>query len=161
MTITVEDGTLIEDANSYVSEADLEAFAAARGITLSTDTEILLIKAMDYIESLVYKGVKVESTQALQWPRNYVSIDGYLIDNDVIPNELKNGLMQTAVSIDADAGPQQTIGRQTIKEKVGELEIQYAPGSVLNTIDPKINSFLWKLLTAGGSGGNILNVYKG
>lgn len=154
MTIIVEDGTGITNANSYVTEAELSAFASARAVTLSADytTEQLLILAMDYIESLKYKGYKVLSTQALQWPRTQVYIDAYYNDDDNIPDELKNGLMQVAIAIDSGNNPQQNIPRKTIREKVGELEVQYAPGSVSVVTDKKIMSFLYKLLANGGAG---------
>lgn len=154
MTIVVEDGTVVSGANSYVTEAELGSFADARNITLSGDysNEVLLILAMDYIESLQYKGTKLNYNQALQWPRTDVYIDGYYNDVDNIPTELKNGLMQTAVAIDQGNGPQQVAPRKTIMEKVGELQVQYANGSSAVTIDPKIKSYLFKLLRAGGPG---------
>lgn len=154
MTIIVETGEITPNANSYVSEAELTAFLAARNITLSGDytTEQLLLIGMDYIESLSYKGAKLLYTQPLQWPRVDVIIDGYYNDIDNIPKELKNGLMQTAVAIDAGNNPQAVLVRKTIKEKVGDLEVQYSEGSNAAVIDPKIMSFLYKLLGAGGAG---------
>jgi len=161
MTIVVEDGSVVSGANSYVSEAELSAFATARGITLSGDEEELLIQAMDYIESLSYIGSKQTRDQSLQWPRVNVLIDGYYINSDVIPAELKNGLMQTALSIDAGISPQQTLGRAVKRKKVDGLEIEYMDAAVTNTIDVKIKGFLWKLLSVGGIGGNTINVFKG
>lgn len=154
MAIVVEDGSIVTGANSYATTAELSAFATARNVTLSGDytTEQLLIIAMDYIESLAYKGMKVRSDQPLQWPRVDVIIDGSYFNSDDIPNQLKNGLMQTALAIDAGNSPQQVAPRKTIREKVGELEVQYATGSSSVTIDPKINYFLYKLLEAGGPG---------
>ncbi len=152
MTIIVEDGTIVTGANSYVSVAELEAYGDIRSVVFVQDTESLLIQAMDYIETLKYKGVKFTYDQGLQWPRADVYIDGYYNDVNNIPKELKNGLMQTAVAIDQGNGPQQTTPRKTVREKVGELEVQYAEGSSSVTIDPKINAYLYKLLAAGGPG---------
>jgi len=154
MAIVAEDGSLVTGANSYVTEAELAAYNSARNITLSGTytAEQLLIMAMDYIESLSYKGLKVNSTQALQWPRVDVYIDGYYFESDEIPNQLKNGLMQAAVAIDAGNSPQQVAPRKTIREKVGELEVEYATGSSSVAIDTKIKSFLYKLLAGGGYG---------
>jgi hypothetical protein len=160
MAIIVETGEVVSGANSYVSEADLTSFATSRGVTLSGDEEELLIKAMDYIESLSYRGVKKTRDQGLQWPRAYVYIDSYYLNNDVIPEELKKGLMQTAIAIDTGVGPQVTIGRKTKREKVGELEVEYEASSVTNSLDVKIKGFLWKLLNSGGMGSNVINVNK-
>lgn len=162
MTIIVEDGTIVSGANSYASEAELSAFAAARNITLSGDytTEQLLITAMDYIESLYYKGVKLTYDQPLQWPRADVYIDGYYNSVDNIPKELKNGLMQAAIAVDSGNNPLQVEPRKTVREKVGELEVEYATGASSVVIDTKILSFLSKLLD-GGSGAGQVNVGKG
>lgn len=118
MTIIVEDGSIVSNANSYVSEAELTSFATARGITLTNSTEELLIRAMDYIEALYFKGVKLTSTQSLQWPRAYVLIDNYYINTDVIPTELKNGLMHCAIAIDQDNDPLQDLVKKN-KEREG------------------------------------------
>jgi hypothetical protein len=160
MSVIVEDGSIVANSNSYVSETDLTAFATARGVTLSGDEEELLIQAMDYIESLSYKGLKKTRDQSLQWPRSGVYIDSYYLDNDVIPEELKKGLMQTAIAIDTGVGPQVTLGRKTKREKVGELEVEYEASSVTNSLDVKIKGFLWKLLNSGGMGSNVINVNK-
>jgi hypothetical protein len=158
MAIVVEDGTIVSGANSYVSEADLEAFATARGITLTADPAILLIKAMDYIESLGYKGYKSSSTQELQWPRYGVYVDGYCIDSDVIPTALKNGLMQTAISIDEGYDPTATLTQAVKRERVDVIEVEYMDGSSASPIIKKINLSLSKLLS--GYGGSVVRVSK-
>jgi ATP phosphoribosyltransferase len=159
MTLTVEDGTIVENSNTYVDDDDLIAFAAARGITLTGDEEELLIKAMDYIESLYYKGVKYTATQSLQWPRENVYIDGYYVSNTTIPNELKNGQMQCAIAIDQGNDPLQDLERSVKREKVGDLEVEYTDNSATAVINRKIMNSLRKLLTNGG--GSVVNVYKG
>lgn len=160
MTIVVEDGSLVSGANSYVTEAELSAYATARGTTLSTDTEQLLIQAMDYIESLEFKGFKWTADQALQWPRAGVYIDSYLIDADEIPTELKNGLMQVAMAIDNDNDPLADLSRTTKRETVGPISIEYADGAASTTIVRKINASLRKLL-AGSASGTQFTVWRG
>ena len=159
MTIVVEDGTIVDGANSYVDTSDLIAFAAARGVTLVTDEEVLLIKAMDFIESLQYKGTKSTAEQPLQWPRNGVSVDGYPIDNNVVPVDLQNGLMQCAIAIDQGNDPLQDSAPGVKRKKVDVIEIEYQPGASSATFNQKILKSLWKLL-AGGYGKNIVNVGK-
>lgn len=160
MTITVETGEIVPDANSYVDTTDLEAFATARGVTLVTDSETLLIKAMDFIESLLYKGVKKTSDQPLQWPRINVYIDGYLFPDDEIPNELKNGLMQCAIAIDQGNDPLQDSVRGVKRKRVDTLEIEYMDGASNTVHNQKIIKSLYKLLANGGFGGNVINVGK-
>lgn len=163
MAIIVEDGTIVSSANSYASEAELTTFFSNRNLTLSGDytNEQLLLLAMDYIESLQFKGVKRTREQTLQWPRLDVHIDGYYNNSDTIPTELKNGLMQTAVAIDQGNNPQQTLTRKVIRERVeGAVDVSYSAGSSANDVDPKIMGFLFKLLS-GGAGGNTVRVGKG
>lgn len=152
MAIIVEDGSIVTGANSYVSTTDFTAFATARGVTLVEDEEILLIKAMDYIEQLNYKGVKRTRDQALQWPRVDVYIDGYYFDSDDIPQQLIDGLCQTAIAIDEGNDPLADQVRKTIREKVGDLEVEYAQSSVSAVANKKILNMLNKLLDGGGTG---------
>lgn len=157
MSIVIEDGSIVSGANSYATEAEFAAFYAARAVTLSGTytAEQLLILAMDYIESQRYKGIKRTRDQLLQWPRVDVYIDGYYFDSDDIPVELKKAQMQAALAIDASNSPQQNAPRKTIREKVGDLEVQYSEGSAAVVIDVKIMSFLYKLLESGFNGNNV------
>lgn len=154
MTIIVEDGSIVANANSYVTEAELTTYATARGVTLTTDTEVLLIKAMDYIESLSYKGVKRERDQPLQWPRFNVCVDGYYLESTTIPEELKNGLMQTAIAIEENNDPLQVLPRNVKREKTDVIEVEYFGGNAVD-INRKIRAALWKLLSPGNAGNNI------
>lgn len=161
MAIIVEDGSIVENANSYVTTAELTAYATARGITLVADEEQLLIQAMDYIESLSYKGVKITQLQNLQWPRANVYFDGYYFYTDQIPQELKNGQMATAIAIDQGYNPLDTQTQNIKRKRVDVLEIEYMDGSSSSPIVKSISSSLWKLLQSAGNGGNVLNVNKG
>lgn len=150
--IIVEDGSRVAGANSYVTVAELIQFGKNRQHTFSTSAAVLLIMAMDYIDNLAFKGIKYEQDQALQWPRIGVFIDGYSLDSDVIPKELKNGLMQAALSIDSGNSPLAVVNASVKRRKVGELEIEYRDNAVNNPVDPKINFMLKKLLENGGGG---------
>lgn len=99
-TIIVEDGTIVANANSYIDVTYLNAFATDRGFTLPSTTnekEILIIKAMDYLEAKCFKGEKSIADQELQWPRDNVYIDCELLNTDVIPEVLKRALAQLVV----------------------------------------------------------------
>ena len=150
MAITVETGAIVANANSYVSTADFTTYATARGITLTSGAETLLIQAMDYIESLSYIGTKYTAAQGLQWPRSNVYIDGYLFDYDDIPQELINAQMQVAMAIDVGDGPLVTIDRATKRERVGEVEVEYTDGASSVATVRTINAMLWKLLSNSG-----------
>lgn len=148
MALTVEDGTGKTDSDSYVSVTDATTYAAARGITLSGDTaaiEVNIIKAMDYIESQNFKGFKFTDEQALQWPRGDVHIDGYFIDADEIPTQLINALNETVIVENQGSEILPTSERETKREKVDVIEVEYADGARNNPSYPKINVYLDKV----------------
>lgn len=161
MALIVETGAIITNANSYISTTDFTTYATARGYTLVAGAETLLVQAMDYLEGLRYKGQKRTEDQSLQWPRYDVYIDGYYFPSDEIPQELINGQCEVALAIDAGNGPLDDVARQTKREKVGPIEVEYMDGSAPFVLNKKIQNALWKLLSGGGSGGNILTVNKG
>lgn len=126
MTITVEDGTNVPNANSYVSVADLDTYALERGIDLPTteeEKEILLIKAMDYIEvyDKQFWGERAYTTQSLSHPRiRYGMIVG-------IPNELRKLQMVLAVAaMTMDLLPVSSAASSFAKRKtVGPITVEY------------------------------------
>lgn len=104
MTLIVEDGTLVVDANSYIDLATSREYSTARSIVPRADDgdlEADLIRAMDFIESHrdKFKGWLVSETQALQFPRLGLRIDGFLFDFQSIPQSLKDLQSQLAVEI--------------------------------------------------------------
>ena len=152
MTIIVEDGTIVDNANSYVSELDLIAYALVRGVIIaSEDAEELLIKSMDYVESLGFKGIKIRQDQSLQWPRASVVIDSYLTGTDEIPDELVKGLNETALSIQNGEDPLADIARLQKGVSVGSISVEYQTGSSV-TVVRKVNSALRKLLVNAPGG---------
>jgi len=150
--IVVEDGTVVTGANSYVTEAELTAYATARNVTLTGATDELIVQAMDYIEGLSYIGVKSTSAQPLQFPRYNVVVDGYLIETATILQILKDGQMEAAIAVDAGNDPLANVTRQTKKEKVDVLEVEYMDNAVSNTIVKKISTKLRKLLVNSNGG---------
>ena len=157
-TIVVESGSGANpSANSYVSEAELNTYASDRGVTLTESTDILLIKAMDYMESLLYIGIKYDDDQPLQWPRFDVFIDGYLEPRPTIPTEVKKGQMAVALAIDAGNGPLDTLDRGVKREKADVVEVEYMDNAPAEQINRTINAALFKVLR-GGSGSGLRTV---
>jgi len=150
-TIIIEDGTVVPGANSYVTEAELTTYAADRGITLTAATDVLLIKAMDYIESLSFIGTKYSKGQALQWPRSNVYIDGFYFVPTIIPPALQTGQIATALAIDSENSPLATVERATKREKVDVIEVEYMDNAAAQTIVKTITAALRKLLVNAGS----------
>lgn len=148
-TIIVEDGTSVANANSYLSEADLNVYAGSRGIILSGVSSELLIQAMDYIEQQDFKGDKASEAQPLLWPRDNVWLDGYYLDTGTIPQLLKDAVAEAAIAVDNGTGPLSAVPRQTKREKLGELEVEYMDGAISQTYNKKLETKLRKLLRFG------------
>jgi len=159
MALVIEDGSGVTGANSYISVTDAKAYAAARGLTIGTvdaAIEILLTKALDYIEALrdQFQGVKVSSTQALQWPRTGVQVDGYDVAEDEIPAILPQA--QARLAVDAYTLDLMPVGdgRAVVMERVeGAVQVQYEPGGNTNA-QPSFTAaeaLLDPLLRAGGA----------
>ena len=133
MSLTVEDGSLPDGANSYVSVSDTRAFATARGIVLpvaDAAVEVLLTKALDYIEALraEFQGNKLSAAQTLQWPRSGVTVDSFPVAIDAIPDVLPKAQAQLACDVFALGTLMPTgDGRVVIEERVeGAVDIKYA-----------------------------------
>jgi len=159
MAIVVETGAGLTNSNSYVTEAEVTAYASDRGVTLTETVSVLIYKAMDYLQTLDYIGTKYSEEQALLWPRDGVYIDGYYIERSTIPQELKNGQMLLCMSIDAGVDPMTSLTRATKKEKLDTLEVEYMDNAATRTLITSVDNTLKKLL-ASGNNGLSFNVFR-
>lgn len=149
MALVIEDGTVVSGANSYVTLNEYRAWANARGITASDSDTVLeryVLRAMDYLEQLIFIGNKANENQPLQWPRTEALIDGYYADATEIPSQVKKALYE-AIKVEAD-GKSELLNqdRRTIREKIGDIEITYADNSENRTITPALTSALKKIV---------------
>ena len=134
MALTIEDGSIVAGADSYVIVADLRSYAQKRGATLpvSDDAcEVLLVKAMDYLqaEEPKFKGCRINSAQPLAWPRTGVRIDRFALPTNAIPTQLKHAQMALAIEAQTtDLMPTRLPGDRgaVTKRKIGTLETEYA-----------------------------------
>lgn len=162
MALVIENGTGVVGANSYATLATIRTYAANRGVTLSADDTVLeplVHKAMDFIEGHRgrFQGSKTDTTQALQWPRTGVSIDGEEIDTDAIPDILVSLLCR--LCMEQDAGTDLTPTRNSAfitEEKVGPLTTKYSEaiggGAGSTPTMPAVDALLEPLLKTGTSG---------
>jgi hypothetical protein len=168
MTLVIEDGTNVSGANSYITEAEYTTWANAR-FTPSRSTlpassaayEAIILRAMDYFETLGFKGLKTFESQPLQWPRSNVFIDNYAVENDEIPKEVKTALYELAYAEEIGDGELNQIERKTERERVDVIEVTYASGGASRTLNPAVSRTLRKLLSAtGGSGSSFMVTRK-
>ena len=120
MALTVEDGTIVANADSYIALADYQAYGVARGWTLGDDDaadEINLRRAFDGINrNWTYRGSPLTDTQTGAFPRT--GVDG-------IPQRIKDAQCELAYQVQGGLDLFATIEGSTTSEmiKVGPITI--------------------------------------
>lgn len=148
---------LTPGTDTYASEAELAAYASARGITVTGTPSVLLLLAMDYLATLEdrWQGERTSPTQPLAWPRTGVYVYGTALADDAIPQSLKDA--QCRLALDADAGvallPNVAVGGKgsMIEQTVDVITTKWAEG--YNNSQPiftAVNGLLKPLMKAGG-----------
>lgn len=134
--IIVEDGSIVANANSFCTEAELESYAEGLGVTITGEIEPMLRKAAEFIGSheANLKGARVDREQSLAFPRSGLYIDGWSWTSEEIPRQVI--LCQMALALDINAGvdlynksvnPNLVAKRKRVE---GAVEIEYADASV-------------------------------
>ena len=133
-------------ANSYVSEAEADAYAVtvlwgATWSALAADAKkIALIGATSAMETLTWKGKRcspsvddADKPQALSWPRSDASCDGVAATCTLIPKAITDATIELAYQLSQNPSALQpgvtataAAGTYTSKEKLGDLEVNYA-----------------------------------
>lgn len=131
MSLIVETGQGLPNAESYISVADADARHASLGNTGWTGTEAtkeaLLRRATAYMEQayrLRWKGTRVYRVQALSWPRYGAVVDGYDLESTTVPTEVANACADLAMKAAAgDLAPD--LERGLIRKKIGPIEKEW------------------------------------
>ena len=148
---------LVVGTNTYASEAELSAYAAAREIDIAGTPSTLLTKAMDYLATLEdrWQGERTNPTQPLAWPRTGVYVYGTALADDAIPQSLKDAQCRLALDVDAGIALLPTVGAgskgSVIEETVDVVTVKYAEGA--NNTQPVFTAamgLLKPLMKAGG-----------
>lgn len=164
MALIVETGAGLSNAESYASAAEADARQLALGndtwATITTaQKEEALRRATEFLTNsyrMLWKGYRATTTQALDWPRSLAPkpdrindyVEYYLTTE--LPIEIKNSCIDLALKAAAgDLMPD--VERQTLREKVGPLEVEYMPGAV-NTSYSAVMARLAPFLEAGAGG---------
>ena len=160
MSLICEDGSGKSDSESYISVADASSYHTARGNTawaaLATDAlrEAALRRATDYMRQAYrsrWQGYKVNEDQALDWPRYDVEVEGYAVDSDIVPTEIKNACAELALKASAaELNPDLTQG--VLSEQVGSIAVTYDKSSPQNVRYKAVDAILAPYLASGGGG---------
>ena len=160
MALIIENGSIVENANAFVSVDEARLYASVRGIILpelDSTIEASIIKATDYIKSIRnrFKGQEIVIEQALPFPRYNVYVNGFNLPSNIIPRGIKDACCQLTIESSAglDLMPT-TTGQITITEAVGPLEVEYAENSSADgTLNFNAANALLKPYFKGGGGG--------
>lgn len=181
MALIVEDGTAKTDAESYATVAQVDTYQSNRGVTLwatlsTNEKEQALRRATTYMTGvyrLKWKGTRVNSTQALDWPRNWVEYEDYAFVTqngaqtiggffyypaNEVPVEVVNACCELAFKA-AFGDLQPDIGRRTVREKVDVIEVEYDRFSPQYVMYRSIDNMLSPLL-GGSVGGAFRSVIR-
>ncbi len=147
MSLNVETGTGSATSESYISVTDASTYHANRGnstwaLLTTAQMEEALRRATDYMVQTYrrkWKGTRVTSTQALDWPRVFViredfystgltipdvSTGEFYYPSDEVPTEVKNACAELALKA-ASGELLPDLGQGVVREKVDVLEVEY------------------------------------
>lgn len=174
VTFVVEDGSGYATSTSYASIDELKQYFFNNNYAYESlsdnDIKRLLNNSTLYIDSNyseVFPGYAQTETQRLLWPRSQAYyLTGYEIDENTIPQELKDAVCEMAYMINSGTDPFANIEKDgkvissTKKVDVITTSVEYEEGSVLSQdIYVKIDSILHKL-TGGVSNNFILSIVR-
>ena len=163
VTLIIEDGTGVDNANSYVLLADARAMAEQFGWVLPTDDDeasSALINGFYYLNTLEGQmcGTRTHEDQSGAFPRDNCYCGPFLIANDGIKTEVKQAQVRAAVTYGAgtDVNPDND-GKNIASEAVsGAVSVSYfnngkTGGSVKIT---EAEAFLQRCYLTGNSAFN-------
>jgi len=154
VSLTVEDGTGLSTADSYISTADALTYHAAMGNTAwaaATEAaqEIALRRAAQYLDTEYrFRGTRRNNTQALEWPRVDYE-DGYRLEAWPVV-AIENAACEAALRALSDTLRADVSTDQITEETVGPITIKYASKSG-QTRYPVVTALLRRYIIGGGS----------
>lgn len=163
ITFTVEDGTGVTGATTYLSLADAEQIVEDYGLAWAsgaTDDEkkVALNNGSLFIDTRYppWKGYKRLSTQGLDWPRSgVVDEDGYVVPNTSVPEDIKRATVEAAVyynnndSLFPDADGDGALKAEKIKIDVIEISNEYLGSDAGSEVSKKLSGLLDKYREIG------------
>lgn len=133
MAIVKETGSIVANANSWVTRQEFIDYAAARGVTIADDesADAMLIKAGDYINGLEprLKGTRVDRDQTMAFPREDFEIEGWNWSKTEIPRQVLNAQLSLALEINSGEDPYNpsSAALPVVRKRVeGAVEVEYA-----------------------------------
>lgn len=169
MALIVEDGSCVDNSDSYASVIEADIYLDGMGMTTwadlaTADKERALRRATAYMVARYrseWKGAKVKYAQSLDWPRQGVTPDdnstaipgyafAYAVMYNVVPKEVKQACIEFAFR--AAAGPLlEDASQKLLQETVGPITTRYDPNSPDYMRYRQIDMMLAPFLRNGGN----------
>lgn len=157
MALTVEDGTGLSDADSYIELTFADSYHSDRGNSAWADAseserEQALRKAVDYIDTAYrFRGIRLEEDQALEFPRDDLyDRAGRKVEG--VPAAVKHAQAEAAlVLLSQDLYSVAKRGGRIARVRVGPIEEQYEGGAAARPDPQKVTALLSGLTTGGAS----------
>jgi hypothetical protein len=165
--LIIEDGSIVANANSFVTDEEYKAYAKLKGYPVPAtqpDREANLANAYDFLnftyEQQLQGSRVTPQTQTGIMPRNYIYAYGVLVANNTIPQDFKNAQMLASFSI-ADG-----VDTNAVKDSAdlagfsvgqGAYSETYQSGSSTPTLAqmPAVSKVLKPYTNAGLNGGGL------
>ena len=159
--IIVEDGSGVENANSYVSALDVHNYCESMNYTdwnspeNNYKVEGSILRAMRYIEAFNFIGTKGQTVNDLEWPRiDAYERNGILIDSGSIPLKIKKAVCEAAYQENiSDWSLQPKISAENMKkEDYGSVSFEYFQSkNAQKPVFPSISGILKGLVLSAGT----------
>ena len=153
-TLIVEDGTVVANANAFVSLATCDTYHTLRGNATWTGTDALkeaaIIQATFYLDRLRWKGFKTGMSNPLAWPRygndvsgwngmvspasplmGVVDEDGYDVGAATVPKKVQDATCEMALRFLTGAVPEPDLDRggKIKSQTIDVISITYESGA--------------------------------
>lgn len=172
ITLTVETGSASSIANCYASLAQATAYFTNRGsVTLwntytTEQQKAAIIKGAQFVDyNYPWVGFKTASKQAMQWPRQQempqypygtdqiatgiVDVGGWEISTTVVPTQVVHANLEMAMRFITTTTIIADQDRKTVREKVGDIEVEYDKASSVAKRYPVVDQLLRGLYESG------------
>lgn len=155
--LVIEDGTIVDGADSLVTVAELRAHVDAYGGVIPAadpDCESLLRRAGIELWNRPWAGELVDAGQPLPWPRTGVTVAGTELADSAIPADVKRGQMALAVEMLADEAAGRSASDQLVlgKSIAGAISYTYSEGQRASVSSGRRSGVLFARYLRGRSG---------
>lgn len=177
-TVVVEDGSKVSGANAYVDPAGAfaTAFFAGRlysdawnNATLTTREQAVIMAARAIDDGMNWHGLAANDDQALRWPRIGMKKEAWIIDDNVIPEDLQRANLEQAIALISRerTNPEATTAEtKSISIGKGAVSLEFTAGtsSAAESVTVIVDA-AWRMLRyygtpIGASGSRIARVVR-